>query len=112
MASVQAQMMTADALRITLQDIDKSIEMIRRISRRGWNTSSYWDSYIRDLRWADCLREQGIAQGCTGPLFEPFQPTPINEGFVGLTRAEKFKREWKIPAWMVPQPVQFREAAE
>ena len=83
---------TADALRYVMQDLDHSIEIIRRKLRKGMYVKG--EKYLSLVRKAAELREAGKALGLDGPLFHIVEPVPYRTGFVGISREEVKAREW------------------
>ena len=83
---------TADALRYVMQDLDHSIEVIRRKLRKGMYVKG--EKYLSLIRQAEELRAAGAALGLDGPLFHLVEPIPYRTGFVGISREEVKAREW------------------
>jgi hypothetical protein len=83
-----------DGLRGAIQDIDAGIKTIRIKLRKGLPVKG--TMYLAAVRRANELAEAGKAQGMTGDFYEPRMPMPINPGFVGLSPAEQFRREWHL----------------
>lgn len=81
--------MTADALRITRQDLDEAIRNCRSCLRSGHRkTREYLTEYRKLVRRSHELAEQIGA--------EPRMPLPIRPQVLGFSPEEKFCREWQI----------------
>ena len=96
--------LTADALRLTRQDLGDAIAWVRIAMRKKVDAKPWAGDYLALVRHAHQLREAGLALDCRGPLWEPMAPLPFHPGFVGLTPEEKFRREWRIEP--TPMPTQ------
>jgi hypothetical protein len=86
----------SDALRQVHRELTPAIHHARIAVKTGRREAEFVGEYLKLVRQAHELREEGIAADCTGPLWELMQPIPINPGFVGLNATEKFRREWHI----------------
>lgn len=83
---------TIDALRYTVQDLDKCIDVIRRKLRKGEYVKG--TNYLAKVRAAYELREAAIEMGCNGPLIDLIEPMPFHTGFVGRSAEEVKAIEW------------------
>lgn len=87
---------TEDSMRGLRRELTAAVKHARSAMKRRVRVAEFLGEYLELVRLADERREQGLALGCSGSLFEPMAPIPINQGFVGLSDAEKFRREWLL----------------
>jgi hypothetical protein len=84
--------LTADAMRIVVQDLDRAIEVNRTRIRKGMSVKGV--NYLALVRQAHELREKAARLEMTGPLFQIVEPRPFNTGFVGCTAEQAKARGW------------------
>lgn len=90
---LEARNRTIDALRYTMQDLDRCIDSMRKKMRRGrpFNRLTYPDL----VRRASELREACVNEyGCYGPLIDLVDPIPYHTGFIGRSAEEVAAIEW------------------
>lgn len=84
--------LTADAMRIVVQDLDRAIEVIRAKLQKGIAVKG--GTYRRMVRQAHELREKAARLELSGPLFQIIEPRPFKTGFVGCTAEQAKARGW------------------
>ncbi len=87
--------MLADAMRLTAEDLDLSIQAVRSAIRRGQQIQRRAQTYLRLLKQASQYRAEGVELGLYGPLFEPASPLPFRTQLVGHTPEQVKALEWK-----------------
>lgn len=86
----------ADAMRITAEDLDLSIDSVRGAMKRGKPCGGRARTYLRLLKMASAYRDEARAAGYIGPLWDIIEPKPFNTGFVGISAEEAKARAWKV----------------